>query len=44
VARQLQQIGFAAAALQGGLDAWRDRYPVEPITGQVTGGRAKDGT
>jgi len=28
--RQLQKLGFTASALERGLDAWRERYPVEP--------------
>jgi len=32
VARQLIDQGFAAAALVGGFNAWREHYPVEPIT------------
>jgi rhodanese-related sulfurtransferase len=27
----LRSLGFDAAALQGGFDAWRTAYPVEPI-------------
>jgi hypothetical protein len=34
VALQLRQFGFQADALQGGLNAWRSEYPVEP-TGDV---------
>jgi hypothetical protein len=30
VARQLRELGFDAAALQGGYQAWRTIYPVEP--------------
>jgi rhodanese-related sulfurtransferase len=30
VAQQLRALGFDAAALQGGFDAWRAEYPVEP--------------
>jgi hypothetical protein len=30
VARQLQALGFDAAALKGGYAAWRAAYPVEP--------------
>jgi hypothetical protein len=29
VARQLRELGFDAAALKGGYNAWRDRYPIE---------------
>ncbi len=29
--RQLQRLGFTAAALRGGLEAWQAKYPVEPI-------------
>jgi len=29
VALQLRRLGFQAEALQGGLNAWRSRYPVE---------------
>jgi hypothetical protein len=29
VARQLQSLGFEAAALLGGFTAWRAAYPVE---------------
>ena len=30
MARQLTALGFDAAALLGGYNAWRARYPVEP--------------
>jgi rhodanese-related sulfurtransferase len=30
VARQLRQLGFDAAALEGGYAAWRASFPVEP--------------
>jgi rhodanese-related sulfurtransferase len=30
VAQQLRSLGFDAAALKGGFDAWRAAYPVEP--------------
>jgi rhodanese-related sulfurtransferase len=30
VAHQLQELGFNAAALLGGFNAWRAAYPVEP--------------
>jgi rhodanese-related sulfurtransferase len=30
VARRLNKLGFKAAALEGGFDAWKARYPVEP--------------
>jgi hypothetical protein len=30
VARQLRALGFDAAALSGGLNAWRAAQPVEP--------------
>jgi len=30
VARQLLELGFDAAALTGGYQAWRVAYPVEP--------------
>jgi len=30
VARQLQALGFDAAALTGGYTAWQALYPVEP--------------
>jgi hypothetical protein len=30
VARQLLALGFDAAALEGGYNAWRAAYPVEP--------------
>jgi hypothetical protein len=30
VARQLGELGFEAAALKGGYNAWRETYPVEP--------------
>lgn len=29
--RQLQNLGFTASALERGLDAWREHYPVEPV-------------
>jgi hypothetical protein len=32
VAQQLREAGIAAAALVGGLDAWKAEYDVEPIT------------
>ncbi|MDQ3965081.1 MAG: DUF3237 domain-containing protein [Actinomycetota bacterium] len=28
--RWLNKLGFKAAALEGGFDAWKARYPVEP--------------
>jgi NhaP-type Na+/H+ or K+/H+ antiporter len=31
--RQLEKLGFTARALERGLDAWREHYPVEPTTG-----------
>lgn len=31
MALQLKSKGWDAAALDGGLDAWRADYPVEPI-------------
>jgi rhodanese-related sulfurtransferase len=31
VVRKLQKHGFDAAALEGGFDAWRKLYIVEPI-------------
>jgi rhodanese-related sulfurtransferase len=31
VARQLRQLGFDAAALEGGYRAWQANYPVEPL-------------
>jgi len=30
VARQLRALGFDAAALLGGFNAWRANHPVEP--------------
>jgi hypothetical protein len=30
VVRQLQALGFRAVALQGGFNAWKATYPVEP--------------
>jgi hypothetical protein len=30
VARQLRELGFDAAALKGGYNAWREKYPIEP--------------
>jgi rhodanese-related sulfurtransferase len=30
VARRLNRLGFKAAALEGGFDTWKERYPVEP--------------
>jgi rhodanese-related sulfurtransferase len=32
VALQLRKLGFQAEALQGGLNAWRSQYPVEPTS------------
>jgi rhodanese-related sulfurtransferase len=32
VAQQLQQLGIDAAALEGGFDAWRSRFAVEPVS------------
>jgi rhodanese-related sulfurtransferase len=32
VAQQLRKIGFNAVALEGGFNAWRDKFPVEPIS------------
>jgi hypothetical protein len=29
VARQLRELGFDAAALKGGYNAWRAKYPIE---------------
>jgi rhodanese-related sulfurtransferase len=38
VARRLNKMGFRAAALKGGYDAWREAYPVEPVgTGKAAG-------
>jgi hypothetical protein len=34
VVRELQSLGFRAAALQGGYNAWKAAYPVEPKTEQ----------
>jgi rhodanese-related sulfurtransferase len=31
VAQQLQDLGVNAAFLEGGFNAWRALYPVEPI-------------
>jgi rhodanese-related sulfurtransferase len=31
VAQQLRDLGFDAAALEGGFDAWRTAHPVEPV-------------
>jgi rhodanese-related sulfurtransferase len=31
VAQQLRALGFEAYALEGGFDAWRAAYPVEPL-------------
>jgi len=31
VAQQLRDLGFDAAALAGGFDAWRAAHPVEPV-------------
>lgn len=31
MARRLRALGFDAAALEGGLAAWRADHPVEPI-------------
>jgi len=31
VANELRAIGFDAAALKGGFNGWKERYPVEPI-------------
>jgi rhodanese-related sulfurtransferase len=28
--RRLNKLGFKAASLDGGFDAWKARYPVEP--------------
>jgi rhodanese-related sulfurtransferase len=30
VARKLNKIGFEATALEGGFDAWKEVYDVEP--------------
>ena len=35
MARQLLALGFDAAALEGGYQAWRDAYPVEAKGGPV---------
>ena len=29
MARQLRELGFDAAALKGGYNAWREKYPIE---------------
>jgi rhodanese-related sulfurtransferase len=34
VARELRSLGFEASALDGGYNAWRAAYPVEPIPGR----------
>jgi rhodanese-related sulfurtransferase len=31
VARQLQARGFSAVALEGGFNAWKERFPVEEV-------------
>jgi rhodanese-related sulfurtransferase len=31
VAQQLQKLGIDAAALDGGFDAWRSQFAVEPV-------------
>jgi rhodanese-related sulfurtransferase len=31
VARRLNKLGFKAAALEGGFDVWKARYPVQPV-------------
>jgi rhodanese-related sulfurtransferase len=28
----LRQLGVEAVALDGGFDAWRERFPVEPVS------------
>ncbi|HEX2032768.1 MAG TPA: hypothetical protein VHS99_01165 [Chloroflexota bacterium] len=42
MAQQLRDLGFEAAALQGGFDAWRASQPVEPVprTSLVSGARS----
>jgi rhodanese-related sulfurtransferase len=37
VARRLNKLGFKAAALEGGFDAWKARYPVELIQREEVG-------
>jgi rhodanese-related sulfurtransferase len=32
VAQQLRTLGFNASVLEGGFDAWRTQYPVEPAS------------
>jgi len=32
VAQQLRELGFNAVALEGGFTAWREKFPVEPIS------------
>ena len=31
MAQQLQEVGIESAALLGGLNAWAEEFPVEPI-------------
>ncbi|MDA1173087.1 MAG: hypothetical protein O2826_01020 [Chloroflexi bacterium] len=40
MAQQLREAGIAAAALVGGLDAWKAEYSVEPITEATATGLA----
>jgi hypothetical protein len=38
VAEQLREVGIAAAALTGGIAAWKALYAVEPIEGAIGAG------
>jgi len=44
VARHLRGLGFDAAALAGGYEAWRRAYPVEPKPGEAAAGLAEAGS
>ncbi|HET9224659.1 MAG TPA: hypothetical protein VFO07_19255 [Roseiflexaceae bacterium] len=47
MARQLRALGFDAAALKGGYNEWRDKYPVEsklPIATLHSAGDTGDGS
>jgi rhodanese-related sulfurtransferase len=32
VAQQLRQLGVETVALDGGFDAWRERFPIDPVS------------
>jgi rhodanese-related sulfurtransferase len=38
VARRLNKMGLDASALEGGFDAWKEKYSVEPVETEQTVG------